>query len=105
VPCRVLSCLVDGGGRAAVEGAWLALAHTLNGDLDQACGVGRLTIGRLGGVQSDRCTSTLTALRGELRSGRRDNADVREFVGELDQALSAQPPRHDQGAYAQGSAV
>jgi hypothetical protein len=43
-------------------------------------------------------------LRGELRSGRRDNAEVREFVGELDQALCAQP-RHDHGAYAQGPAV
>jgi len=90
--------------RAAVEGAWLALAHTLHGDLDQACEVGRLTISRLGGVQSDRCTSTLGALRGELCSDRRDNAEVREFVGELDQALCAQP-RHDHGAYAQGPAV
>jgi len=91
--------------RAAVEGAWLALAHALHGDLDQACQVGRLTINRLGDVQSDRCTSTLTALRGELRLGRMSNADMREFVGELDRALYAQPPRHDHGAHARGPAV
>ena len=27
--------------RAAVEGSWLVLAHTLHGDLDQACEIGR----------------------------------------------------------------
>ena len=91
--------------RAAVEGAWLALAHALHGDLDQACQVGRLTINRLGDVQSDRCTSTLTALRDELHLGRMSNADMREFVGELDRALYAQPPRHDHGAHARGPAV
>jgi len=81
--------------RAAVEGAWLALAHTLHGDLEQTCQVGRLTISRLGAVQSDRCSTALTALRGELRSGRMNNPDVREFVGELDRTLHRQPPRHD----------
>jgi len=87
--------------RAAVEGAWLALAHTLHGDLDQTCQVGRLTLSRLSTVQSDRCTTVLTALRGELRSGRMNNPDIREFVGELDRTLRRQPPRHEGGS-AQG---
>jgi hypothetical protein len=90
--------------RAAVEGGWLMLAHTRYGDLDQACEIGRLTVSRLGTVQSDRCTSVLTAVRGELRSGRMNNADVRAFVGELDRALSMRPPRRGQGAYANGRA-
>jgi len=89
--------------RAAVEGAWLALAHTLHGDLDQACQVGRLTVSRLRTVQSDRCTSVLAALQGELRSGRMNNTDVRDFAAELDRELHAQPP-HDHRAPAQGPA-
>jgi hypothetical protein len=87
--------------RAAVDGAWLALAHALSGDLDQACQVGRLTVSRLGVVQSARCTSVLTVLRSELRADRTSNADVREFTGELDRAL-AQPPRRSHQAPAQG---
>lgn len=79
--------------RAAVEGAWLALAHTLHGDLEQTCQVGRLTISRLTTVQSDRCTTVLTTLRSELRSGRMNNPDIREFVGDLERALHRQPPR------------
>jgi len=90
--------------RAAVEGAWLALAHALDGDLDQACQVGRLTISRLGVVQSARCTSVLTVLRSELPADRTSNADVREFAGELDRALSAPPSRRSHRAPARGPA-
>jgi hypothetical protein len=87
--------------RAAVDGAWLALAHALSNDLDQACQVGRLTISRLGVVQSARCTSVLTVLRSQLRAERPSNADVRDFAGELDRAL-AQPRRRSHRAPTQG---
>jgi hypothetical protein len=89
--------------RAAVEGAWLTLAYTLHGDLDQACRVGRLTISRLDGVQSDRCTSVLATLRGELRSGRMNNPDVRAFVPELERALHAQHARNQPRPLAPGA--
>jgi tetratricopeptide (TPR) repeat protein len=80
--------------RAAVDGAWLALAHTLYGDLEQGCHVGRLTISRLDRVQSDRCVGVLRALRGALRTGRMNNPDVREFVVELERALAVQASRN-----------
>ncbi len=81
--------------RAAVDGAWLALAHTLHGDLEQACHVGRLTISRLDRVQSDRCVGVLGTLRGALRTGRMNNPDVREFIVELEHALQAQASRNE----------
>jgi hypothetical protein len=74
---------------AAVEGAWLALAHTLHSELEQACKIGRLTLDRLPTVRSARCLDVLAALRAELRSGRMNNAEVREFVPSLDRALHA----------------
>jgi len=81
--------------RAAVDGAWLALAQTLHGDLEQACHVGRLTISRLDRVQSDRCVGVLRTLRGALRTGRMNNPDVREFIVELEHALQAQASRNE----------
>jgi hypothetical protein len=90
--------------RAAVDGAWLALAHALNGDLDQTCHVGRLTVSRLGVVHSARCTSVLTVLRSQLRAAPTNNAEVREFAGELDRALDPAWSRRSRRAHNRGPA-
>lgn len=75
--------------RALYEGAWLALAYTAHGKLDDACAVAELALPRLGQVRSPRSTALLNTLATELRRRKR-NHTVGEFLPALETALSNQ---------------
>ncbi|MGH3868860.1 MAG: hypothetical protein ACRDQ4_22625 [Pseudonocardiaceae bacterium] len=64
----------------------LALAHLGCGELEQACEIGRIALGRLPHVNSPRCLASLGRLADELR-GRKVNPHIREFSTELDRKL------------------
>jgi hypothetical protein len=74
--------------RALFEGAWLALATASQGDLEQACTVGQLTVARTQTVQSQRSTDVLANLSGQLRRRSR-NEYVADFLPRLQTALAA----------------
>jgi hypothetical protein len=74
--------------RALFEGAWLALAYTARGKVDDACTVARLIVPRLGQVQSPRSVALLGQLVHDLRRRAR-NATVADFLPELETALAA----------------
>lgn len=71
---------------ALMSGTGLALAHLGRGELEQACGVGRIALQRLPHVHSPLCLTNLRHLADELR-GRKVNSHVREFSTELDRRL------------------
>ncbi len=73
--------------KALSENIWLAIAYTVDGQLEQACAVARLALQRLEHVCSPRCVDLLRTLRGELRRGRHTHPWVREFLPELNAAL------------------
>jgi hypothetical protein len=76
--------------RALYEGAWLALGYTAHGKLDDACGVARMALPRLGRVRSPRSNALLRTLAGEMRRRRRHQG-VAEFLPDLEAALAQQP--------------
>ncbi|MGH8922319.1 MAG: transcriptional regulator, partial [Actinomycetes bacterium] len=76
--------------RALFEGAWLSVAATGQGQLEQACTIGNRAVTRLNGVQSARSAQVLRLLAGKLRRCGR-NEYVRDFLPALDAALARQP--------------
>ncbi|MGH3833332.1 MAG: hypothetical protein ACRDRS_23345, partial [Pseudonocardiaceae bacterium] len=72
---------------ALLSGTGLALAHLGRGELEQACEVGRIALGRLPQVNSPLCLASLGRLADELR-GRKVNPHIREFSTELDRKLT-----------------
>jgi hypothetical protein len=78
--------------RALYEGAWLALAYTAHGKLDDACAVAELALPRLSRVRSPRSTALLTTLIGELRRRKR-NHTVGHFLPRLEAALNQNTQR------------
>ncbi|MEU0557466.1 carph-isopro domain-containing protein [Dactylosporangium sp. NPDC006015] len=75
--------------RALYEGAWLALAYTAHGKLDDACEVTELALPRLDRVRSPRSTALLGVLATELRRRKR-NHTVADLLPKLETALSNQ---------------
>ena len=75
--------------RALYEGAWLALAYTAHGKLDEACAVAGMALPRLDRVRSPRSVVLLAMLAGELRRRKRNNT-VAGFVPGLEEALARQ---------------
>lgn len=73
--------------RALFEGAWLALGHSIRGELEQACAVGDLAVSRLASVRSPRSVSVLKELSRDLRRRQR-NPHVATFLPKLNSALS-----------------
>ncbi|MGH3818513.1 MAG: hypothetical protein ACRDRE_12255, partial [Pseudonocardiaceae bacterium] len=71
---------------ALLSGTGLALAHLGCGELEQACEIGRIALGRLPQVNSPLCLASLGRLADELR-GRKVNPHIREFSTELDRKL------------------
>ncbi len=71
---------------ALLSGAALATAHLGRGELEQACEIGRIALGRLPHVHSPFCLTNLHRLADELRT-RKANSYVREFSTELDRKL------------------
>jgi hypothetical protein len=78
--------------RALYEGAWLSLAYTAHGKLDEACTVAQLTLPRLSRVRSPRSTALLNTLATDLRRRKR-NHSVADFLPTLETALSQQAMR------------
>jgi hypothetical protein len=73
--------------RALYEGAWLSLACTAHGRLEEACDLGRIAIKRLDRVRSARSTDLLQQLAKDMRRRQR-NPHVRDFLPELETALT-----------------
>ncbi|WP_433501732.1 hypothetical protein ACQP1K_29285 (plasmid) [Sphaerimonospora sp. CA-214678] len=71
------------------HGAWLSLAYTQAGDLDQAVAMGRRTLARLPTVTSVRCVGLLRRLRDDLRPHANRVPEARNLVADLDRQLPA----------------
>lgn len=75
--------------RALFEGAWLAVAAASQGDLEQACSIGRVAVARTRTVRSRRSTEVLDVLAGRLRRRSRDE-HVGDFLPVLESTLASQ---------------
>lgn len=82
--------------RALFEGAWLALGHSAHGDVEAACGIGRIAADRLGAVRSPRSAALLHQLAADLRRRQR-NPHVRSFLPALEDALAQHAPAASSG--------
>ncbi|MEV6866672.1 hypothetical protein AB0M44_37460 [Streptosporangium subroseum] len=69
------------------HGAWLGLAYTHSGDLDQAVIAGRNALDRLPAVTSLRCIALLRELRDDLAPHAHRDHEVHDLVTELDRKL------------------
>lgn len=78
--------------RALFEGAWLAVAAASQGELEQACTVGRLAVARTHTVHSQRSTDVLGLLARKLRRRGR-NQHVADFLPTLQTALAGKGGR------------
>lgn len=72
--------------RALFEEAWLALACSTQGNLQEACEAAGMAMRRLQGVKSPRSVAVLRAVAADLRRRARER-HVKEFLPELDRAL------------------
>ncbi|MBG0818675.1 hypothetical protein [Planomonospora sp. ID82291] len=68
------------------HGAWLGLAYTHAGDLEQAVSMGRRSLARLPAVTSTRCVGLLRRLRDDLRPHVGRTA-VKDLLADLDRKL------------------
>ncbi len=73
--------------RALLEGAWLAVAVASQGELEQACSIGRVAVARTQTVRSRRSTEVLGVLARRLRQRSR-NEHVAGFLPALETALA-----------------
>lgn len=73
--------------RALFEGAWLATAAAAQGQLEEACALGRIALERTRTVQSARSVDVLHRLARRLRRAQR-NEYVRDFLPVLEAALA-----------------
>ncbi|WP_424886767.1 hypothetical protein [Streptomyces sp. XH2] len=69
--------------------AWLALAHTQRGEIDQAVTCGERSLARLPAVTSSRATGLLWRLREDLEQHALRAPTVRSFLTQLDRQLGA----------------
>ncbi|MEU5417828.1 hypothetical protein [Streptomyces sp. NPDC020667] len=69
--------------------AWLALAHTQRGEIDQAVTCGERALERLPAVTSSRATGLLWRLREDLEQHALRATTVRSFLTQLDRQLGA----------------
>ncbi|HEU5155373.1 MAG TPA: helix-turn-helix transcriptional regulator [Streptosporangiaceae bacterium] len=86
---RALSNETAFGRSALRHGAWLALAYTRSGDLDQAVATGHQALTHLTSVNSARSLRLLHRLRTELAVHEKKTAAVRELTATLDTYLMA----------------
>ena len=75
--------------RALFEGAWLAVAAAREGDLQQACDIGRIAAERTRTVKSRRSAEVLAILSAMLRRHSRDDY-VADFLPFLNSALAGE---------------
>ncbi|WP_214326042.1 hypothetical protein [Nonomuraea sediminis] len=73
---------------ALLHGAWLSLAYTQAGHLDQAVTMGRRTLGRLSTVTSVRCVDLLRRLRDDLRPSAHRTPAVGDLVADLNRVVN-----------------
>ncbi|MEV6868425.1 hypothetical protein AB0M44_46530 [Streptosporangium subroseum] len=71
------------------HGAWLGLAYTHSGDLDQAVIAGRNALDRLPAVTSLRCVALLRELRDDLAPHAHRDHGVHDLVTDLNRKLPA----------------